>query len=210
VGDQGLVYATFIESELKAEKERRASIEARGVSVITTSSGLVTLIAAVGAFVIRGDKFVLPGSGKVALLVAVMAFAVAAGCGIATNWSYKYTVASIADLEAMRTDQWMDDAVDSRSVTTVINAKTIKSLRDCNERKVEWLRAGQIAQLLALVALSVAVICALWVSPTRSQSPGTATHSGNSSAQPTEPGSPAPHDVSPICHPNSCSSEPIG
>lgn len=190
--DQGLVYATFIESELKAEKERRASVEARGVSVITTSSGLVTLIAAVGAFVIRGDKFVLPGGGKVALLVAVTAFAAAAGCGIVTNWSYKYAVASIADLEAMRTSQWVDDAVDSRSTTTLINVATIKSLRDSNERKVEWLRAGQIAQLFALVALSVAVICALWVSPTRPQSPGKLTPSGTSSAQPNDPSSPTP------------------
>lgn len=178
--DQGLVYSAFIESELKVERERRANLDARGVALVATSSSLVTLLAAVGAFVIRGDKFVLPGDARFPLLVALVAFAVAAGCGILANRLHKYTVAAVSDLTQMRTSHWKDDAVDSRSAVTYINVKSIGSLRKTNDAKVTWLMLGQLAQLLALVCLAVVVLVVL-----SSGSPGSSSSPGEPSRPPS-------------------------
>jgi len=161
--DQGVVYCAFIEAELKTERERRSNLDSRGVSLVTTSSSLVTLLAAVSAFVIRGDKFVLPSPAKVPLLVALSTFAIAAVCGIIATWLHKYTVAAINDLTAMRSSHWKDDAIDSRNVVALINIKTIDTLRTKNDIKARWLIAGYFAQLSALVALSVVIFSVLWM-----------------------------------------------
>jgi hypothetical protein len=159
--DQGTVYAAFIEAELRHENERRVSLDGRGVGLITTSSSLVTLLAAVGAFVIRGDKFLLPHSAAVPLLVALSAFSTAAFCGIAATWLQNYSVAAVGDMAAMRGDHWGDDPIDSRSVVSHINLQTIDSLRTMNQRKVGWVKAGQAAQLVALLGLAAVVFIVL-------------------------------------------------
>jgi hypothetical protein len=159
--DQGLVYSTFVETELKVERDRRSSMESRGQSLITTSSTLVTLLAAVAAFVIRGDNFVLPYSARVVLLVVLLAFAAAAAAGIMANWLHPYVLADVLALKRMRTDQWADDAVDARSVVMNLNIVTIESLRDGNQRRVPWLIAGQVCQVLALVALTGVIVIVL-------------------------------------------------
>jgi hypothetical protein len=170
--EQGAVYCAFIEAELGTERERRSNLDSRGVTLVTTSSSLVTLLAAVGAFVLRSDKFALPSAAKVPLLVALCAFAIAAACGIMATWLHKSTVADVADLRAMRTSRWKDDPIDSRNAVAFINIKTIESLRNKNDRKARWLISGQLAQLSALIALAVVIFAVLWVGqPTNTPTP---------------------------------------
>ncbi len=47
--DQGKTYSAFIEAQLKAENDLRASVTARANSALTGATGLVTLVLAVFA-----------------------------------------------------------------------------------------------------------------------------------------------------------------
>ncbi|MEV8516165.1 hypothetical protein [Dactylosporangium sp. NPDC051484] len=170
--NQGLVYATFIEVELKSERERRTYLDSRGASLVTTSGSLVTLLAAVGAFVMRGDGYTLPALARFPLLLTLFSFVAAAAFGVTATWMHKHQVADVRDLNNMRTSHWKDDPIDSRSVVTELNVGTIGSLRRRNNRKASWLLAGLIAQVIALFGLASVIGIAVWAwSPTAVPAP---------------------------------------
>jgi len=93
VSEQGETYAAFVGRELDAERDRRKTLDARGVTVVTVSASLITLLAAVGAFVSGQTGFTLPKTTIWPLTVTLAAFAVAALWGIATTYPYTYGVA---------------------------------------------------------------------------------------------------------------------
>jgi hypothetical protein len=188
--NQGVVYATFIEGELKTERERRANLDSKGSSLITSSGGVVTLLAAVGAFLAKSGAFVLPSVARIPLAVSLGAFVIAVGCGIMATWLHKYTVADVVDLDAMITSHWTDDATDSRNVVSKLNIATLDTLRKKNGRKAEWARAGQIAQLAALLALSLVVLMTLWEPSSKAPTPSTPSpsHSAVTPSQTNSPG----------------------
>ena len=57
---QGRAYSTFVENELKAERERRVAFDARGASIVTSSGALVTLLAGVVTFLRVGTNSEFP------------------------------------------------------------------------------------------------------------------------------------------------------
>jgi hypothetical protein len=160
-GDQGRTYAAFIEAELKAERERRASLDARGLAVVTTSGGLVTLLAAVGAFVSANGNFRLPGNVVPWLIVTLAGFVVAATFGILANTNWRYKVIDRAGLDRMRVEHWEDDTAQAMITVAYINVTTIDSLRRGNNIKVGLATSALTAQLAALAALAVTVYLVL-------------------------------------------------
>jgi hypothetical protein len=56
----GSAYCDLIADELGAERQRKAAIDARAGSVVSTSGGLVALLAAVGAFIGTGGSSHIP------------------------------------------------------------------------------------------------------------------------------------------------------
>jgi len=162
LSDQGKTYAAFIEAELKAERERRTAYDARGMSLVTTSGSLVALLAAVVAFVRAGESFVFPRAALIPLVAALVTLAAAAGAGILANWNRLYAVPKPVTLERLLSDRWaVDDEVDARNHVGSMQVSTIDSLRQGNNWKAWCITVGLGAQLLALVALSVAAYMAL-------------------------------------------------
>lgn len=159
--DQGVVYINFIEGELKAERDRRAAVDARALAVVTSSGGLVTLLAAVGAFVSSGKEFKPPDLAIVPLVVTLGCFTVAVAFGILANRSRYYHVALSDTLFAMVTDHWGDDQIDSRNNVAELNIRTIHTLRVGNDKKANLVSAALWAQLGAVIALSVGVLIVL-------------------------------------------------
>jgi hypothetical protein len=155
--DQGKTFAAFAQRELEAERERRKAFDARGVAVVTTAASLTTLLAAVGAFVSSRQGFKLPGSAVVPLIVTLGSFVAAAVLGIAATWLTRYAVTPPATLGEMLTTRWRTDEVDARNFVAVQDVKTIKSLRNGNNKKSWWLIAALVVQVVGLLALSVAV-----------------------------------------------------
>jgi hypothetical protein len=163
--DQGKTYAAFIESELKAERERRASLDARGLAVVTTSASLVTLLAAVGAFASTAENFRLPGAAVPWLIVTLVGFVVATIFGILANANWRYKVSDRTTLDRMRTEHWADHTAQAMVTVAYINTVTIDTLRRGNNIKVGLATSALSAQLIALIALAVTVFIILDAAP---------------------------------------------
>ena len=79
-------YAKYMEAQLAREEERKKWFEARGVTVITTSGTLATLLLGLIAIATKSTQtFTLPDASKTPLGLALVAFAVAALLAIFTN-----------------------------------------------------------------------------------------------------------------------------
>jgi hypothetical protein len=155
------VYAAFIEGELKAERERRTVLDGRGIAVVSTSGSLVTLLAAVGAFVSNRKDFQLPFTAVLPLLLTLLGFTVAAALGLLVSKNRWYHVALTTTLYGMVTDHWTDDPVDSRNNVAELNVRTIHTLRVGNDRKATLVGRALWAQLGAVLSLGVAVTLVL-------------------------------------------------
>lgn len=155
--DQGKTYAAFMESQLKAENELRASVNARAAGALTGATGLVTLVIAVLAVLLGKDfKFVGYAKGYVVaavlLLLASGIFALIA----ALPWKMKYT--DSPTLRKLVNERWTDDETDARNITAYCNLEVLDSLRVGTVVKVKWLIAAGSCQILAVLML---VICVL-------------------------------------------------
>ncbi|MEV4534678.1 hypothetical protein AB0J82_12695 [Asanoa sp. NPDC049518] len=155
------VYADFIEVELKAERERKSAIDTRAASLVTTSGSLVTILAAVGAFVGKGIDSSLPRQALPLLILALGAFSFAALAGINAGWNRLYGVPDIAPLRLMLNDRWSDDEALALKEVADARIRMIESLRKSNKAKERYLRAGWVCQVLALVFLAAVVLIIL-------------------------------------------------
>jgi hypothetical protein len=157
VSEQGRTYAAYVEGEVKAERDRRSAFDARGLSLVTSSGSLATLLAALATVATAGGRLVLSGPVRTALIVSLLLFALAAACGIAANWNRSYAVAKPSTLDRMVNDRWAVDEVDARNYVASLNVVTVQTLRHGNNVKARLLSAGLVAQLAAVLAVSVTV-----------------------------------------------------
>ncbi|MFD0203648.1 MULTISPECIES: hypothetical protein [Saccharothrix] len=157
MSDQGKTYTAFIESELKAERDRRTAFDGRGQSLVTTSGALVTLLGGLAALVRTPAAVRLPTPASTAVGVALVLFVGAAACGIVAGWNRLYAVVTVPTLHRMTTGHWKDDEVDARNNVATVQLKTLDTLRRANRFKARWVGIGLIAQASALLVLAVAV-----------------------------------------------------
>ncbi|WP_378735300.1 hypothetical protein [Nocardia brasiliensis] len=158
MADQGTTYAAFIAAELKTERERRATFDARGQALVTTSSALFTLFAGVAALVKTPATTRLPTEGLVAGIVTLLLFVGAAICGVIAGWNGQYEVAKSDTLDALVSEsRWTDDEVDARNNVSALAARTVRTMRETTNFKVRWVGIGLVLQVLALVALGMTV-----------------------------------------------------
>ncbi|WP_329791661.1 hypothetical protein V1227_06975 [Lentzea sp. DG1S-22] len=158
MSDQGKTYQTFIETELKAERERRTAYDARGQALITTSSALVTVLAGLVAIVRTGTAVRIPTSAQIVVTLALVLFVCSAASGIAAGWNRHYAVAKYGSLKGMVEDHWTDDEVDARNNVAYLQALTVNTLRQGNRFKAACVSVGLITQVAALSALGSAVV----------------------------------------------------
>jgi hypothetical protein len=114
--DQGKQYAAFIEAELKAENERRDSVNSRAATVLTGSAGLVTLVLAVFTVLI-GKDFKLTGCAKDWIEVSLVALLLAAMCAVVAGVPWTSTSTNAKTLHSFRTTYWGDTEVTARGKT---------------------------------------------------------------------------------------------
>ncbi|AYF30493.1 hypothetical protein CSH63_24200 [Micromonospora tulbaghiae] len=158
---QSDVYSDFIASELKTERERKAAMDTRAASLVTTSGSLVTILAAVGAFVGKDAQASLPRQALPLMVLALVAFTAASLSGICAGWSRRYDVAAITPMRLMLNERWTDDEDLARKEVALANIAMIGTLRSVNETKERFLRAGWISQIVALGFLAAVVLIIL-------------------------------------------------
>ncbi|MFF1614841.1 hypothetical protein ACFVYA_44385 [Amycolatopsis sp. NPDC058278] len=157
MSDQGIGYTSYIESELRAERDRRAAYDVRGQNLVTTSGALVTLFTGLVAIVKVGNVSRLPLGVIVTVCVALVLLTGAASCGIVAGWNRAYKVTAPVTLQRMLTAHWTDHEVDARNNVATAQVDTIKTLRKANNFKANWVSAGTVLQVSALLTLSASV-----------------------------------------------------
>jgi hypothetical protein len=160
VSDGAERYVSFVEQELKAEKDRRETLDGRGQAVVTTSGALVALLGAVGALVIDRNGFVLPSDAHYPLLAALVLFVAASLLGILVTIDFRYAVASAETLDLMEKHLTDSDQTARKSIVGT-NVKTIVTLRRGNNKKASFLFVALFTQLGAVLSLALTVYLAV-------------------------------------------------
>ncbi len=154
VDDQGTTYAAFVDKALAAEVERRTSLDTRALNVLTTSSGLVTLLLAL-VVLITGQPYEVSNRGARGVAISFVFFLASATFGLVANKLWSYEVANAATLKRLLSDRWKDDEVDARNVCAAINVGTITTLRAGSNKKASLIELAFFCQLLAIASLVV-------------------------------------------------------
>jgi len=157
VAEQGVTYSAFIDGQLKAEYERRVSLDARGLAVMTSSGAFTTLVFAL-LVVLRGKGFVPTAPGKVAISLSLLLFIVSGFVGLYAAQLLGYHVIDLAAMKTMTKIRWIDDEVDARNACAAANLKAIKTLREGNNKKAGRIVVAGALQLAAVGALGVVII----------------------------------------------------
>lgn len=159
----GSAYGAFIAEQLSVERARKASIEARGLSVITTSGALVTLLFALGSLVSGADSHELPTGARWLLISALFLFLGAAIGGIVANFPLRYREVAIPALRSLTQPELWNRAGQSgtrRLAEAAVNV--LERARDTNAYKVRALLVGLVLEVGAVVAVAGAVGVILW------------------------------------------------
>ena len=154
----GHSYSQLIAEQLTEERSRKASLEARGVTIITTSSSLATLLFALTAGLTAAARFILPGLARAPLLLALVSFVLSAVFGLAANLPLKYrepTPAGLAKL--ISNNYWKAPAEVGEMRVAEAQVAGLAAARAANNLKVALLTTGIILELVAVALLAWAI-----------------------------------------------------
>lgn len=154
--DQGATYAAFVEAELAAEYDRRAAVDGRASTVVTTSGAFVALVTAVTVLV-TGSPYRFSAAGSRGLLASLASLLVSASLALVASQSRDYCVAGAGTLLRMTNEHWTDSEVTARNVCAHLRSETIGSLRRGSNRKAGLLIIAFVFQMAALVGLVATV-----------------------------------------------------
>jgi hypothetical protein len=154
----GDAYSRLIDDQVNQERDRKASLESRGVTVVTTSSALATLLFALTAGLTTAASFKLPGSAKLPLILALATFVLAAVLGLATNIPLRYRGPTAEALGNLCNPNYWDGAaaLGQRRVAEA-QVRGLQYARDANAYKVVLLLSAIGCELAAAGILAWAI-----------------------------------------------------
>ncbi len=153
----GSIYADYIREQLARQDERKASIERRGVSVITTSGVLVSLLFGLTTVLTGTDNYQLPSGTKPWIYGSLVCFVLAAVGGIITNIPLFYSGVEVKGLEAATKHKMGDSVADANVRVASTDVKLLATAQKLNSVKGWILLGAAVAQLGAVVSLALAV-----------------------------------------------------
>jgi hypothetical protein len=155
----GTIYQAMVGNLLAAEYERRAKMEARGSTLVTASASLLTLVFGLTVVVTGKDYVFTNGFAVLTLIAALIAFVVSAVLGIVVHaLPVPYNTVGRASLDQLTDDSfWQLSADEALRNDVWQQGDTIRTLRIGNERKAKWVTASLVAQVMAILLLTVSV-----------------------------------------------------
>lgn len=149
-------YAGFIRELVERQDRRKDSLEARGITVITTSGGLATLLFAFAAFVSEPDRLPLSSGERSLLSLAVVAFVAAAVLALLTNRPMNYGEPGPSTPHDLLV-AWDHDPERSRKEVSKAWGKVFAQAKLRNEQKAQMLVLAMAAEVagIAFVAATV-------------------------------------------------------
>jgi hypothetical protein len=144
--EQGVVYASFIKDQLKAEMDRRASLDDRGAKLQQSASVTVGLfVTALGVLLGKDQRLAGVGLGLFASTVVLLVLSFLGG--VVTTRLIKYEVAKPQTLARMLgRDHWKDSEATSRNNTAWLDVLTLQRMRPGNDFKAAALLVGIATQ----------------------------------------------------------------
>jgi len=159
----GEIYNDHVRELLDAEYDRRRVLEARGDSIIKTSSGIIALVFALSIFISGKDyKFTNHWNSIWLLVAALVAFIISASIAIyVQNWAVSYMTTGEQTLDKMTQEFWDLPSDDAQRMCLQREINTTLSLRGGNDKKVAAAQYSVIFQVIAIMFLSISLVCEL-------------------------------------------------
>jgi hypothetical protein len=155
----GAVYAALVDEQLQEENRRKASFEARGLAVITTSAALVSLLFGLTGVVTQSDSFELGGTPRSFLILSAALFVAAAVLGLSSNWPLKYQQVEIDNLRQLTSEQYWDgEGSVARRRVAEVRVNILARSRSLNLLKGKLLLAAILVEVLAVLALAISAV----------------------------------------------------
>ncbi len=159
MADRGsTIYLGFISGLLASEESRKASLETRGIAVITTSGALVSLLLGLIAAIKGSKTFTLPVSANVPFLIGGLLFGIAATLGILANVPFLYKSVKPTALESATADLWDDAPEDAELMVASTQIGLYAGARNTNSLKAIFVLAGLTTEVAALIPIVIAVV----------------------------------------------------
>jgi hypothetical protein len=149
--------ATLLNDEWARETSRKDSLEKRGITVITTSGVLVTLIFAFTSAVAKGHSlgnFTL--GEKIAVAVALFFFVVSAAFGIATNTPRNYAGVDYQTLKEIPAEATPQTPITALMWRDLVD--TLATSRARNDTKAAALSVSIVFQTIAIFVVAVTIM----------------------------------------------------
>ncbi|MGH4031736.1 hypothetical protein ACQB60_22700 [Actinomycetota bacterium Odt1-20B] len=153
----GEVVVSYIEKEITAVAARRAALESRAISVITTSGTLVTVLLGLAA--LSPDELEQSAATRVLVGLALIGFIVAAAFGVWANIPMKFLEVNPETLHAHIAEPlWSADEAKAKREVARVQLESWGFLHAACRRKGRLLFAAFVAQLSAVITLGVAIV----------------------------------------------------
>jgi hypothetical protein len=151
-------YAEYLKDQLAAEEKRKASLEQRGLAVISSAGALVTLLFALSALATKAQPtFVLEQGSKTLLFAAVAVFLLCAVAALATNLPVPYkNVSPAAVKRRLRETPLRDDEQATRDIA-LTSVNVLSDAKAKNQAKALVLFAALGLEVIAVALVAVAM-----------------------------------------------------
>lgn len=153
-------YEELIAEQLTQERQRKDSIERRGLAVVSSAGTLAALLLAIVAVVSRPAELRTQGAPIGLFAAAAILFALSGGLGIWTNKPSNYAEPSaqwLARLLWPAVWQSNNETLARRRIAEA-RLRSVESFRDVNEKKVAVLTAAIIIEVVAIALVAVALL----------------------------------------------------
>jgi hypothetical protein len=158
----GTEYAAFLGAQLAEDRATKSSLEARGITVITTSGGLVTLLFGLVALATKeAATYTLPEPASNLLILAALSLTAAGVCGLATNWALSYREATVQGMNELLQRNWDADQGQGQLDVAATVIDIISTSRKRNETKANLLRAALVLEIVGVLLVALAAIVVL-------------------------------------------------
>lgn len=155
--DVGVDYAAWVEKLVEDQEARKTSLEQRGLSVITTSGALATLLFGLVTLLTKSNDYKLPTSTHGWIAGALIAFSGAAVLGLLTNVPLFYNKVKFKRGPKELLDKFEDPPATARREITATRLKEYRSAKKLNGLKAWCLVLAMLGEVVAVGLLAVAI-----------------------------------------------------
>lgn len=125
---------------------------------MTTSGVLSTILLGLATLTKKQDAaFALPNSARWWVIAALVLLTFAVAGALVTNFPFESDEADVDGLRKLVDESWDDSPSEAEKAVAINRLSVLGSSKDKNSRRARFLFAAMVCELLALIAIAVAV-----------------------------------------------------